>query len=130
MMLSNLFWNSPDDFIGMIVYSIYTIFDQNTRGLSNDFELGVFFQQIYPSWSHKVEHFQKILQGTGVPYKDMLFFDDEDRNIRSVSCLGHPIPYWLIKATYWVQLVLRSSRAKMVVAVLRIQCWIGALLIL
>jgi len=44
--------------------------------------------QIYPSWSHKVEHFQKILQGTDVPYKDMLFFDDEDRNIRSVSQLG------------------------------------------
>lgn len=44
--------------------------------------------QIYPSWSHKVEHFQKILQSTDVPYKDMLFFDDEDRNIRSVSQLG------------------------------------------
>ncbi|KAG0568500.1 hypothetical protein KC19_6G023600 [Ceratodon purpureus] len=44
--------------------------------------------QIYPSWSHKVEHFQKILQSTDIPYKDMLFFDDEDRNIRSVSQLG------------------------------------------
>jgi hypothetical protein len=31
-----------------------------------------------------VEHFQKILQSTDIPYKDMLFFDDEDRNIRSV----------------------------------------------
>lgn len=44
--------------------------------------------QIYPSWTHKVEHFQKILQSTEVPYKDMLFFDDEDRNILSVSQLG------------------------------------------
>ena len=32
-----------------------------------------------------MEHFQKIQQRTNVPYKDMLFFDDEDRNIRSVS---------------------------------------------
>lgn len=32
-----------------------------------------------------MEHFQKIQQKTNVPYKDMLFFDDEDRNIRSVS---------------------------------------------
>ena len=31
-----------------------------------------------------MEHFQKILQSTDVPYQDMLFFDDEDRNIRSV----------------------------------------------
>ena len=44
-----------------------------------------------------MEHFQKIQQRTNVPYKDMLFFDDEDRNIRSVStdlvfviCLSFP----------------------------------------
>lgn len=42
-------------------------------------------QQIYPSWSHKVEHFQKIQNNTGIPVKNMLFFDDEDRNIRAVS---------------------------------------------
>ena len=42
-------------------------------------------QQIYPSWSHKVEHFQKIQNNTGIPVKNMLFFDDEDRNIQAVS---------------------------------------------
>jgi hypothetical protein len=31
-----------------------------------------------------VEHFQNTLQSTDIPYKDMLFFDDEDHNIRSV----------------------------------------------
>jgi magnesium-dependent phosphatase 1 len=44
--------------------------------------------QIYPSYTHKVEHFQKIRQNTGIPYKSMLFFDDESRNIQSVSQLG------------------------------------------
>jgi magnesium-dependent phosphatase 1 len=44
-------------------------------------------QQIYPSYTHKVEHFQKIQQNTGIPYKSMLFFDDESRNIQSVSLL-------------------------------------------
>jgi magnesium-dependent phosphatase 1 len=43
--------------------------------------------QIYPSYTHKVEHFQKIRQNTGIPYKSMLFFDDESRNIQSVSLL-------------------------------------------
>jgi magnesium-dependent phosphatase 1 len=43
--------------------------------------------QIYPSYTHKVEHFQKIRQNTGIPYKSMLFFDDESRNIQLVSLL-------------------------------------------
>ncbi|KAL6843575.1 hypothetical protein ACP4OV_026637 [Aristida adscensionis] len=39
-------------------------------------------------WTHKTEHFQRIQRKTGIPYKSMLFFDDEDRNIESVSKMG------------------------------------------
>ncbi|CAH9084624.1 unnamed protein product [Cuscuta epithymum] len=45
-------------------------------------------QEVFSSWSHKTEHFQKIHQITGVPYNEMLFFDDEDRNIEAVSKMG------------------------------------------
>eukprot|EP00252_Welwitschia_mirabilis_P014119 TRINITY_DN31161_c0_g1_i1.p1 TRINITY_DN31161_c0_g1~~TRINITY_DN31161_c0_g1_i1.p1 ORF type:complete len:185 (+),score=21.52 TRINITY_DN31161_c0_g1_i1:237-791(+) len=44
--------------------------------------------EIFPSWTHKTQHFQKIQQKTGVPFNAMLFFDDEDRNIDSVSKMG------------------------------------------
>ncbi|KAH9314833.1 hypothetical protein KI387_023460, partial [Taxus chinensis] len=44
--------------------------------------------EIYPSWSHKIEHFQNIHQKTGVPFNSMLFFDDENRNIEAVSKMG------------------------------------------
>ncbi|RKP15221.1 magnesium-dependent phosphatase-1 [Piptocephalis cylindrospora] len=43
-------------------------------------------QQIYPG--SKVKHFEAFQQDTGLPYEDMLFFDDEQRNIRDVSALG------------------------------------------
>lgn len=45
-------------------------------------------QEIFSSWTHKTEHFQKIHKRTGVPFTSMLFFDDEDRNIESVSKMG------------------------------------------
>ncbi|KAJ9705745.1 hypothetical protein PVL29_003711 [Vitis rotundifolia] len=45
-------------------------------------------QEIFSSWSHKTEHFQRIHRRTGVPFNSMLFFDDEDRNIESVSKMG------------------------------------------
>ncbi|KAL0454349.1 UNVERIFIED_CONTAM: Magnesium-dependent phosphatase 1 [Sesamum latifolium] len=45
-------------------------------------------QEIFSSWTHKTDHFQKIKQRTGVPYTEMLFFDDEDRNINAVSKMG------------------------------------------
>ncbi|RWR74135.1 magnesium-dependent phosphatase 1 [Cinnamomum micranthum f. kanehirae] len=45
-------------------------------------------QEIFSSWTHKTEHFQRIHRRTGVPFKSMLFFDDEDRNIESVSNMG------------------------------------------
>ncbi|GBG78240.1 hypothetical protein CBR_g26273 [Chara braunii] len=44
--------------------------------------------QIYPSWTNKTEHFQKISRNTGIPYSEMLFFDDEDRNTITMSKLG------------------------------------------
>lgn len=44
--------------------------------------------EIYSSWSHKTDHFKKIQQKTGIPYSNMLFFDDEDRNIQAISQLG------------------------------------------
>ncbi|KAF7142928.1 hypothetical protein RHSIM_Rhsim05G0101900 [Rhododendron simsii] len=45
-------------------------------------------QEIFSSWTHKTEHFQRINRRTGVPYNSMLFFDDEDRNIEAVSKMG------------------------------------------
>ncbi|CAL1370406.1 unnamed protein product [Linum trigynum] len=45
-------------------------------------------QEIFSSWTHKTEHFQKIHSRTSVPFNSMLFFDDEDRNINTVSKMG------------------------------------------
>ncbi|XP_028572374.2 magnesium-dependent phosphatase 1 [Podarcis muralis] len=44
------------------------------------------YAEIYPG--SKVTHFQKLSQQTGVPFSQMLFFDDESRNIYDVSKLG------------------------------------------
>ncbi|KAH9697293.1 hypothetical protein WN944_029582 [Citrus x changshan-huyou] len=45
-------------------------------------------KEIFSSWSHKTDHFQRIHSRTGVPFNSMLFFDDEDRNIDAVSKMG------------------------------------------
>ncbi|CAN6460090.1 unnamed protein product [Victoria cruziana] len=45
-------------------------------------------KEIFSSWTHKTEHFQRIKQRTGIPLNSMLFFDDEYRNIESVSNMG------------------------------------------
>ncbi|KAJ6653031.1 hypothetical protein lerEdw1_010117 [Lerista edwardsae] len=42
--------------------------------------------QIYPG--SKVTHFQRLSQETRTPLSEMLFFDDESRNIHDVSKLG------------------------------------------
>jgi magnesium-dependent phosphatase 1 len=43
-------------------------------------------KQIYPG--KKVKHFTHFHEATGIAYKDMLFFDDEERNVRDISQLG------------------------------------------
>ncbi|KAK0597780.1 hypothetical protein LWI29_028527 [Acer saccharum] len=39
-------------------------------------------KEIFSSWTHKTDHFQRIHSRTVVPFNSMLFFDDEDRNSR------------------------------------------------
>ncbi|XP_046384305.1 magnesium-dependent phosphatase 1-like [Ischnura elegans] len=44
------------------------------------------FKEIYPG--QKTKHFERLHSKSGVEYNQMLFFDDEMRNIRDVSTLG------------------------------------------
>ncbi|QDU73444.1 Acid Phosphatase [Bremerella volcania] len=44
------------------------------------------FAEIYPS--SKLRHFAALQQASGLAYKEMLFFDDEMRNIDEVGGLG------------------------------------------
>ena len=43
-------------------------------------------QEIYPG--SKTTHFKSLQKRTGIPFEDMLFFDNESRNISDVSKLG------------------------------------------
>ncbi|GMH03034.1 hypothetical protein Nepgr_004873 [Nepenthes gracilis] len=45
-------------------------------------------QEIFSSYTHKTEHFQRIQWRTRIPFTSMLFFDDEDRNIQAVKKMG------------------------------------------
>ncbi|OIV93130.1 hypothetical protein TanjilG_20792 [Lupinus angustifolius] len=45
-------------------------------------------QEIFYTGTHKTDHFQKIHVKTGVPFNSMLFFDDDNNNIRGVSEMG------------------------------------------
>ncbi|EEC68094.1 hypothetical protein OsI_35974 [Oryza sativa Indica Group] len=64
------------------------------KGVAKAFleKLGIHFmfgaQEIFYTWSPKSEHFQSIHRKTGVPFKSMLFFDDEIRNIIATRKLG------------------------------------------
>ncbi|KZC10646.1 PREDICTED: magnesium-dependent phosphatase 1-like [Dufourea novaeangliae] len=44
------------------------------------------YKEIYPG--NKLTHFSKIQKASGNDYKDMIFFDDEHRNIVDVNKLG------------------------------------------
>ncbi|KAK6178515.1 hypothetical protein SNE40_013293 [Patella caerulea] len=44
------------------------------------------YKEVYPG--NKINHFQQFQSKSGIPYKDMLFFDDEIRNIVDVDKLG------------------------------------------
>ncbi len=52
------------------------------------FDIKKYFQffEIYPG--SKVSHFRSLQEKTGFPYQDMIFFDDEYRNIEEVRRLG------------------------------------------
>ena len=52
------------------------------------FDINSYFEykEIYPG--SKVEHFNQLHHLTGIPFQDMVFFDDEMRNISEVGSLG------------------------------------------
>ncbi len=58
------------------------------RRLLNLFGIGDYFTylQIYPG--RKTRHFQSLRKESGIPYENMYFFDDEQRNILEVEPLG------------------------------------------
>lgn len=58
------------------------------RKLMDIFDLNRFvdFEEIFPA--SKNEHFIKIATKSKVEFRDMVFFDDESRNINDVSLLG------------------------------------------
>ena len=58
------------------------------KWLLDEWELTAIFpyQEIYPG--SKVQHFEHLREITAIPYEEMLFFDDEDRNIVEVGDLG------------------------------------------
>ena len=44
------------------------------------------YQEIFPD--SKLTHFQNLAEATTLPYDSMLFFDDEQRNLRDLESLG------------------------------------------
>ena len=53
-----------------------------TLGIDHYFD----YKEIYPG--KKTAHFSKFKQSSGIDFHEMIFFDDEQRNIRDVSQLG------------------------------------------
>ncbi len=44
------------------------------------------FEEIFPD--RKIQHFYNIQEKSGITFEEMVFFDDEQRNISDVSTLG------------------------------------------
>ena len=44
------------------------------------------FKEIFPGC--KTTHFENLKRHTKIPYSEMLFFDDEERNIRDLTAVG------------------------------------------
>ena len=58
------------------------------RELLRKFEIDQYFdiKEIYPGC--KINHLVKIQKQLGIPFNKILFFDDEERNIKEVESLG------------------------------------------
>ena len=72
--------NAPDFSELIIDYSYLTQLSYNSWTISINFIV----QEIFYTSTHKTDHFQKIQAKTGVPYNSMLFFDDDNNNIKGV----------------------------------------------
>lgn len=51
-------------------------------------EITEFFSRIYIYPGTKLKHFREIRESCGTAYEEMIFFDDEERNITEISGLG------------------------------------------
>ncbi|KAI1491249.1 magnesium-dependent phosphatase [Biscogniauxia mediterranea] len=72
--------------------------DNRPRKAVDFFDAGL---EIYPS--SKIRHFEAIAKRTGIPYSEMLFFDDESRN-RDTESLG--VTMWLVRdGVTWKEVV-------------------------
>ncbi|KAI1633165.1 magnesium-dependent phosphatase [Biscogniauxia mediterranea] len=72
--------------------------DSRPRKAVDFFDAGL---EIYPS--SKIRHFEAIAKRTGIPYSEMLFFDDESRN-RDTESLG--VTMWLVRdGVTWKEVV-------------------------